>query len=190
MAQKEQMMLLRTVIVGALLLTAPALAQDEEFSGDAGGAMRHIASGFVCPLKLAGFERDAVGQRSPELGADYCAYSALSGVYGTIILMPLPKTYDPRDMLTPEFSVQESAGGRMIDETVTDLGGLPVYLRTYETAHFETLKYRMAFASAATGAWAVQVILEYAYPRDKESEAAFLNSAYAMALKEIGTPKP
>jgi hypothetical protein len=182
-------MMWRAVILGVLLLAAPALAQDEEFSGDAGGAMRHNASGFVCPLKLGAFERDAVGQRTPELGADYCAYSALSGVYGTIVIMPLPKTYDPRAILTPEFTVQEGVGGRVIDESVTNLGGkdgLPVYIRTYETARFESLQYRMAFASAATGAWAVQVILEYAWPRDKEIETAFLNGAYAMAVKEIG----
>jgi len=181
----------RAIVLGALLLT-PALAQEGEvFSGDAGSAMRHEASGFVCPLKIASFERDAVGERTPELGADFCAYSALSGVYGTIVIMPLPKTYDPKAVLAPEFSVQEGTGGRMIDETTVSLGGkeaLPVYLRTYETARLESLHYRMQYASAAVGAWSVQVILEYAYPRDQELETGFLNAAYAQALKDIGNP--
>jgi hypothetical protein len=187
---------MRSYILVALLLAAsPALAQDsgEVFSGDVGGVMQHNASGFTCPLKIGSFERDAVGQRTPEIGADYCAYSALSGVYGTIVIMPLPRTYDPKAILAPEFAIQDGSGGRMIDETQQGIGAkdakLPVFVRTYETTRVESLHYRMLFASAAVGAWSVQVILEYAWPRDKDMQAAFLANAYGMALKEIGAPQ-
>lgn len=149
----------------------------------------HDASGFICPLKIATFERDVAGPRDPERGADYCAYSALSGVYGTIIIMPLPSTFEPKAMLASEFAIQEGTGGQVIAETVQPVGAaaMPLYLRTYETARLESLHYRTLFASAAVGAWAVQVILEYAHPRDKEIQTDFLNSVYAAAQREIGT---
>ncbi len=176
----------------ALLLgLTGARAQDNNngFTDGPNNTTVHEASGFICPLKIATFERDAAGPRDPERGADYCAYSALSGVYGTIIIMPLPATFDPKAILAGEFAVQEGTGGHVIDETVRPVGpaNLPVYLRTYETARLESLHYRTLFASAAVGAWVVQVILEYAAPRDKEIETDFLNAVYSAAQHEIGT---
>ncbi len=178
----------------ALTLTG-AHAQDDgdDFSDGPNGSAVHAASGLVCPARIGAFERDAAGPRDPERGADYCAYSAQSGVYGTIIIMPLPATFDPKALLSGEFSVQEGTGGRVLDETIRSLGpagdAIPVYLRTYETARLESLDYRTLFASAAVGAWAVEVIVEYAWPRDQESETAFLNSVYSAALRDI-CPEP
>lgn len=176
-----------TLLVG--LTGAYAEDNGNGFRDGPNGTTVHDASGFICPLKIATFERDAAGPRDPEHGADYCAYSGLSGVYGTIIIMPLPSTFDPKAMLAGEFAVQEGTGGHVIDETIRPVGpgAVPVYLRTYETARLESLHYRTLFASAAVGAWAVQVILEYAHPRDKEIQTDFLNSVYSAALREIGT---
>jgi hypothetical protein len=51
------------------------------------------------------------------------------------------------------------------------------------------MHYRVLFAGAAVGSWAVQVTIEYADPRDNDNETAFLNAAYAQALAEIaGAP--
>jgi hypothetical protein len=151
----------------------------------------HSASGFVCSQQIGHFERDAIGEIDPQTGADFCAYSALDGVYGTITLAPLRGAYDPKAMLTPDFVVQEGTGGRMVDETTQLLGPktapLSVYTRTYETAKLETLHYRTLFASAAVGPWAVQVTIEYAEPRDDDNEADFLNAAYAEAIAKIAS---
>lgn len=188
---EDLIMKLTLLAAAALLLTMTgAGAQDTGFSDGPNGSTVHNASGFVCPLKLAGYVRDAVGPRDTERNADYCAYSALSGVYGTIIIMPLPSTFDPKAMLSDEFAIQEGTGGAVIDEGVHAVGpsgnAIPVYMRTYETARLESLHYRTLFASAAVGAWAVEVIVEYAWPRDSEVEQAFLNGVYDAAQREIG----
>ena len=189
-------------IGGALVLmcmasAVAAHAQDaaDSFADGAGGAKLHSASGFICPQQIGHFERDAVGERDPQAGADFCAYSALDGVYGTITLVPLRGAYDPKAMLAPDFVVQEGTGGRMVGETMQILGQksapLSVYMRTYETAKLETLHYRILFASAVVGPWAVQVTIEYADPRDVDKEADFLNAAYAEAMAKIaGTAEP
>jgi hypothetical protein len=177
----------------------PAHAQDatDSFADGAGGAKVHSASGFVCSQQIGRFERDAVGERDPEAGADFCAYSALDGVYGTVTLVPLRGAYDPKAMLAPDFVVQEGTGGRMVGETTQLLGPktapLSVYMRTYETTKLETLHYRILFASAVVGPWAVQVTIEYADPRDTDKEADFLNAVYAEAIAKIAgaaTPAP
>jgi len=174
-----------------LALAAGARAQDagDPFGDAPNNAKLHTASGFVCPSQLGGFERDAVGQKDPEAEADFCAYSALDGVYGTITLRPLPPTYDPKAMLAPDFVLQEGTGGHMLGEGVAPAGPksapLAVYRRTYETARLESLHYRTLFASAAVGAWEVEVTVEYAEPRDREIEANFLNAAYAAAVARI-----
>jgi len=177
----------------SLLLLAPAHA-GEVFTDGAAGAKVHESSGFVCPLKVAGFERDAVGVRDPQAKADYCAYSALDGVYGSVVLQPLPKSYDPKAVLAADFAVQEGSGGKLLSEWVQPVGPkaapLTVYLRSYETAHLETLHYRTLFASAAVGAWAVQVTVEYADPRDKDLEQAFLEATYAAAVAKLAAPNP
>ena len=79
----------------------------EEFS-DTRGEKLHVASGFVCPAKIATFERDAVGERDPQAGAVYCAYSKLDGVYGTILLRPLRAPYDARSSLAGAFEEAQS----------------------------------------------------------------------------------
>ncbi len=182
---------MKRIIFFLAALLAPAQAQDisDAFTDAPDNAKQHIASGFVCPLQLAEFERDAVGQKDPGIGADYCAYSALDSVYGTITLTPLPKTYDPKAMLAPDFAVQEGSGGRMLGEAIEVLGPktapLSVYVRTYETSRLATVHYETQFASAAVGAWVVEVEIEYAAPRDKELRANFMNAVFALALEKI-----
>jgi hypothetical protein len=182
----------RAILFSAALLT-PAHAADI-FTDGPNGTKVHTASGFVCPLKIDGFERDAVGERDPQLHADYCAYSALDGVYASVMLRPLPKNYDPKAMLAADFTIQEGAGGAMIGETIQSVGpknaALPVYVRNYETARTETVRYRTLFASAAVGSWAVQVTVEYADPRDKDLQAVFLETTYAATVSKFTPPKP
>jgi hypothetical protein len=184
------------IVFACLLSAVSARAQDptDSFSEGANGAKVHRASGFVCPQQIGHFERDAVGELDPQAGSDFCAYSALDGVYGTITLAPLHGAYDPKAMLAPEFVVQEGTGGRMVGEATQPQGPktapLSVYTRTYEATNLATLHYRVLFASAAVGSWAVQVTIEYADPRDNDNEAAFLNAAYAQALAEIAGGQP
>ncbi len=186
----------RLIIVAALCASFPAHAQDsaDSFAEGPNGAKVHNASGFVCPLQIGRFERDAVGERDPETGADFCAYSALDGVYGTVTLVPLRGSYDPKAMLAPDFVVQEGTGGRMVGEATQTLDlkstQLAVYTRTYETAKLETLHYRIQFASAVVGNWAVQVTIEYAEPRDNDAQSVFMNAVYAEAVSKIAGAKP
>ncbi len=180
----------------AILLGVPAHAQDasDPFSDGGNGAKLHVASGFLCPLQIGAFERDAVGERDPKSSSDFCAYSALDGVYGTVTLVPLRGAFDPQAMLTPEFVVQEGSGGKMVGEGTQTLGAksapLSVYTRTYETTKVATQRYRIRFSSAAVGNWAVQVTLEYADPRDILIEGDFLNSVYANAIRQISVSAP
>lgn len=191
---------MKKIIFAGLALAVLAMsahAQDaaDPFTDGANGAKVHGASGFVCPQQIGHFERDAAGERDPEAGADFCAYSALDGVYGTLTLVPLHGAYDPKALLAADFVVQEGTGGRMVDETTQLLGPktapLSVYTRTYETAKLETLHYRTLFASAAVGPWTVQVTIEYAEPRDDDNEADFLNAVYGEAMAKIaGAAEP
>ena len=179
----------RALLLAVLL--APAHAGDV-FTDGAAGAKVHEASGFVCPGKIGEFERDAVGQRDPEAHEDYCAYSALDGVYAGVTLRPLPKNYDPREALAANFAVLDGTGGKLLAEWVQWLGPktsqVSAYLRSYETARLESIHYRTVFASAAVGGWAVQVTVEYADPRDRELEQAFLNAVYDSAIAKIADP--
>lgn len=176
-----------------LALLTPAHAGDV-FTDGAAGAKMHASSGFICPLKIGDFERDAVGERDPETKSDYCSYSALDGVYGNVMLRPLPPDYDPKAVLAADFTVQEGAGGKLLAEWVQNLGPktspVSAYFRSYETARLEAMHYRTLFASAAVGAWAVQVTVEYADPRDRALEQAFLTAAYDSAVAKIAGPKP
>jgi hypothetical protein len=180
-----------SIICLAALLSAPAFAQDsaDVFTDAAGGARVHAASGFVCPLQIGHFERDAVGERDPSSGTDFCAYSALDGVYGTITLSPLKGPYDPKTALVPEFVEQEGTGGRMIGEGPVKLGGQSVYARRYETTSLEDARYRVLFAASAAGPWAVQVTMEYASPRDDAVEQEFLETVFAAAFKKLAAAK-
>ena len=183
------------VVAAALFAVAAAHAQatGDAFTDGPNGAKVHVASGFVCPMQLASFERDAVGESDPEAGAVFCAYSALDGVYGTITLVPLPATYDPKTLLAPEFVVEEGSGGHPVDEKNVPIGPrdapvVTLYTRAYETAKLETLHYRTLFASAPVGAWAAEVTLEYAEPRDADIAKAYLNAAYLSAVKKLASP--
>ena len=169
-----------------------ASAQDNGnvFTDTANNAKVHAASGFVCPAKVGLFVRDAAGERDPKTGTVYCAYSALDGVYGTIVLAPLGGPYDPKSALVPDFLEQEATGGKKIAERSAMLGGARgVYTRIYETTSLEDLHYRVLFAASAVGNWAVQVTMEYASPRDDAIQQNFLNAVYAEALGKIAAPR-
>jgi len=146
-------------------------------------------SGFVCPPRIGEFERDAVGEADPERNEDFCAYGALDGIYGTITLHPLNAGYDPRVAFADDFREQEATGGKRLVETTVRLNGSPlsIYTRTYRTARAEALDYRIVFAGAAVKNWIVQVTVEYADPRDTQTEAEFLRAVYAAAERQIGT---
>ena len=176
----------------ALAQTARAVAQDygDTFTDGANNAKVHI-SGFVCPDQLGHFERDAAGQADIETGADFCAYSALDGVYGTVTLVPLAGPYDAKSALVPDFVETESTGGKRIAEVtvkVDDKGTEPlsVYTRTYQTAELESLHYRVEFTGAAVKNWAVETTIEYADPRDTAVAQSFFDEIYRDALSRIG----
>jgi hypothetical protein len=172
------------------LVPVAALAQGsaDTFSDRAEDGAKVHASGFVCPQRIGDFERDAVGEYDPERNQDFCAYSALDGVYGTITLAPLSGGYDPKAAMADEFREQEATGGKRIAEKLVKLNGSPlsIYTRTYRTTRAEELEYRLLFAGAVVKNWVVQASVEYADPRDTQTEAEFLRDVYAAAEKEIG----
>jgi hypothetical protein len=176
------------LVVVLAALGVPACAEDDAFADRPNGVKQHVASGFFCPQKIGHFDRDAVGQRDPQSGADYCAYSAQGGVYGTVVLMPMRGEFDPKGLMAPEFVEQEGTGGRMNGETTVFVGPaktLPVYVRTYEAAKVEAIRYRTLFACAGVGNWAVEVIVEYGDPRDVEAKTAFFDAIYTSALAAL-----
>jgi hypothetical protein len=170
----------------AALLVSPAIAQTagDVFTDGKDDARIH-KSGFVCPLRIGTFERDAAGQSDIDTGADFCSYAALDGVYGTITLIPLTGTYDPRTSMVQQFTEQEQTGGRKIAEGDVKLGGQTVYARTYETSKLEDLHYRVTFAGEGINGWAVEVTTEFADPRDTPEQKDFLDAVYEAATKEI-----
>ena len=176
-----------------LLFAADARAQTvagDTFADRTDGAKLHAASNFVCLARIGAFERDAVGESDPQTGADFCAYAALDGVYGTIKLVPLRGTYDARQSLAHDFAEQEGAGGKSIVETQLAIGNghgpsLAVYTRTYETAKLEDLHYRVQFAGASIGNWIVETTIEFAEPRDLPEAQQFLRAVYISAQNEI-----
>jgi hypothetical protein len=187
---------MRIALAAAALATAPALAQTTDIDAFKNGpgpddAKVHTASGFVCPVFIGHFERNAFGERDPEIGSSFCAYSALNGVYGTITLTPLKGPYDPKASLADAFTQQEGTGGKKVDERMVPLGGktpLQVYTRTYETAALESDRYRILFAGGTVGAWAIEATVEFDTPRDDQAERDFLNAVYAEALSHIARP--
>jgi hypothetical protein len=181
-------------IAVAVLVVIPASAQDsgsDPFTDVRDGEKLHAASGFLCPARIGHFILDAVGEADPARGSDFCAYSALAGVYGNIRLTLLSEPYDAKTSLAPEFVEQEGAGAKRVDERMVALTARPgapplaVYTRTYETAKLDTLHYRVLFAGAQLRNWAVETTIEYADPRDLAVEAEFLRAIYAEAQKEI-----
>jgi hypothetical protein len=182
---------MKSIILAAVLASAtPALAQTADpFADGKDGAKVHTASGFVCPAMIGPFERDAADENDVQTGANICSYSALDGVYGTIVLAPLTGPYDAANALAPAFVEQEGTGGKKIAEGTITLGPksapLTIYTRSYRTARAESLEYRIAFTGAAVKNWAVQATVEYADPRDTALEQEFLGAVYADALKNI-----
>jgi hypothetical protein len=179
-------------VIAAAALAMPAFAQTTDIDAfkDAGNdAKLHVASGFVCPQFIGHFERDAYGERNPSIGSDYCLYSALDGVYGTITLTPLKAAYDPKTALAAEFAEQEGIGAKIVGDSTARIGGgaapISVYSRTYETAHLENDHYRILFATGTVGNWAIEATVEYATPRDDDKERDFLNAVFTEALVHI-----
>jgi hypothetical protein len=165
-----------------------ALAADtnaQPFVDGAKDSKVHSASGFICPLKIGQFERDASGQADQQSGADFCAYSGLDGVYGTITLTPLTGAYDAKTSLADDFAVQEGTGGRQVAEGVVKLARLEIFTRSYETSRLADLHYRVLFAGAPVGNWAVEATIEYAEPRDNADQRDFLEAVYRAASGEI-----
>jgi hypothetical protein len=183
-------------LIGWLALS-PAGAQTtdiDDFKDGPDQTKVHSASGFVCPLFVGHFERDAYGERAPMLGSDFCAYSARDGVYGTITLTPLKAPYDPKTALQQEFTEQEGIGGKLVAEGTMPIGGgktpISVYSRTYETAALETLHYRIIFSGGTIGNWAVEATVEFGTPRDDQNMHDFLNAVYTEALVHIAKLTP
>jgi hypothetical protein len=175
-----------SIALFAALLATPVLAQTggDVFTDGADNAKVH-KSGFVCPLHMATFERDAAGQSDIDTAADFCSYAALDGVYGTIKLIPLTGVYDPKASMVQDFTEQEQTGSHKISEGDVKLGGSTVYARTYETSKLEDLHYRVTFAGAGLNGWAVEVTTEFADPRDTPEQKDFLDAVYEAAAKEI-----
>ena len=171
----------------------PALAQDnsDPFADLRDGGKLHTASGFICPAKIGLFERDTVGEADPQTGADFCAYSALGGVYGTIKFVLLDGPYNAKTSLAPGFVQEEGTGGKRITDGMMALAAkpgsaaIPVYARTYETAKLEGDRYRVLFTGAQFSNWAVETTIEYTDPRDVAVENEFLRAVYAEAAARI-----
>jgi hypothetical protein len=180
----------RAALALLLMAAAPARADDaaDVFANAANGAKVHVASGFVCPVALGRFWRDAVGARDPENGEDFCVYSALDGVYGTIALRPLKGPYDPKTALVAQFLEQEHTGARLSGEAPVGIAGASVYTRSYRVAGTAEFSYRVLFAASAVGNWALEVTLEYASPRDDALEKEFLGAVYTAAFAKIARP--
>jgi hypothetical protein len=180
---------------GMIILVATGAAAQtvagDTFADAANGAKLHVASKFVCPARIGPFERDAVGETDPQTGADFCAYAALDGIYGTIKLVPLRGSYDARQSMAGDFAEQEATGGKRIAETPVAIAptpqgaSFPVYTRTYETSRLEELHYRVQFAGAALGNWVVETTIEFAEPRDLPEAQDFLRAVYTAAQSEI-----
>jgi hypothetical protein len=178
-----------SLAMSAILFANVALAEEPgAFADTRDGGKLHTASGFVCPAKIGAFERDAVGLADPEARADFCAYSAINGVYGTIRLVPLDGSYDARTSFARDFSVEEGLGGKTVADGMATLPLKPtpvvLYARTYETMKLEDFRYRTLFAGTGFGKWAVETTIEYVDPRDTGIENQFLHAVYAAAARE------
>lgn len=190
MRRRNTYLMMLPVAVVATSLHAQDVTPDP-FSDGPNGAKIHIASGFVCPPVIGHFERDAVGESDVDTGTDFCAYSALDGVYGTIRLTPLNGAYDPQTSLAQGFIEQERTGGRRVDEKLVKVDGvsggepLGVFTRTYETAHLEELHYYVEFTGAAVKNWAVEATIEFASPRNDAEAQEFLQAVYTAAEARI-----
>lgn len=171
-------------LLSMLSTGAHAQGNADAFTDGANGAKVHVGSGFVCPAKINGFERDAVGETDPGQHVDFCAYSALDGVYGTVTLRRLSGPYDAKAALAPQFAEQEGIGYKKIAEDDLKFertkGEAPllVYTRAYETASLADRHYRILYSSAVLGNWALETAIEYADPHDAQLKQDFLETVY------------
>ncbi len=160
----------------------------------------------MCPATIGAFERDAVGEADPGKNTDFCAYSALDGLYGAIKLVPLNGPYSAQGSLAPDFAKTEGLGGRRVGDGLVVLAikpqPLPVFARVYETAKLGDLRYRVMFSGAQVGNWAVETTIEYAEPRDAGITNPFLRTRsttrcaceigakYAVRRNPLSAPPP
>lgn len=176
-----------------VLGTTPASGQANGFSIAANGALVH-ASGYICPQIIASFQRDAAGLRDPVSGAQSCSYSAPSGVYGTVVIEPMPDGLDPKTALLSAFRAEDAAGSEKVSDQIQAVGledtTISVYVRVYRKARLDQREYRTLYATAGFGIWAVEAIVEYTDPQDKDLNTVFLNAVYDMAAKTVGSPAP
>ncbi|MDE2013329.1 MAG: hypothetical protein KGJ75_10425 [Alphaproteobacteria bacterium] len=176
----------------ALLAASAASAQvpGGDFQDGPKNEKIHVASGFVCPDRIGGYVRDAVGQSDPGSGADFCSYYGFDGIYGTVTMTPLHDGYDPEQSMAPQFTEQEGIGAKKIGEGTFEFGpkgdALGIYTRTYETSRLATLHYRILFTGAAVKNWVLETTVEYADPRDDKMKEDFIDAVYGAALKQIG----
>ncbi|HVZ67966.1 MAG TPA: hypothetical protein VG891_00785 [Rhizomicrobium sp.] len=178
-------------LLGAVILASAAQAQPagmDVFTEAKNGDKVHTASGFVCPRAIGTFVRDAAGEADPEMQTASCSYSTLDGVYGSVTLVPLRDGYQPKSSLAPQFEQQEATGGKMVWQGTVNIGKPPlaVYIRLYQTAKLEELKYTVLYSGSVVKNWAVETTIEYADPRDAAEKNMFLNGVYEAALAEIG----
>ncbi len=147
------------------------------------------ASGFVCPDRIGPYIRDAAGQSSVSQKKVFCSYYALDGIYGTVRIQPLDGQFDGPGLLAGQFSQEAGSGGRVVSQKTLSFAGagkvLPVFSRTYETSHLENLHYRVSYASALVRGWVVEVISEYASPRDDATRTEFLKWVYGPGLAAL-----
>ncbi len=147
------------------------------------------ASGFVCPDRVGPYIRDAAGQSGMSRKRVFCSYYALDGIYGTVRILPLAGKFDGPSLLAGQFSQEAGSGGRVVAQKSRSFhsasGPLHVFTRTYETSHLENLHYRVSYASAPVLGWVVEVISEYASPRDDATKTVFLNWVYGPGLATL-----
>ena len=144
---------LALAVIGCLALS-PAAAQTtniDAFKDGADEAKVHSASGFVCPLFIGHFERDAYGERDADAGL------------GLLRLLRARRRlrHDHADAAEGGLRSQDGAGSRSSPSRKASaarssakarckIGGgttpISVYTRTYETAALETLHYRIMFS--------------------------------------------
>jgi hypothetical protein len=184
-------MRLAVAVSCAVLFGSAALAQPagmDVFGEGKNGDKIHTASGFVCPHAIGAFVRDAAGEADPEKQTASCSYSTLDGVYGSITLVPLTDGYQPKTSLAAQFEQQQATGGKMVWQGTVNIGKPPlaVYVRLYQTAKLEELKYTVLYSGSVVKNWAVETTIEYADPRDVPEMNAFLNGVYEAAMAEIG----
>ena len=147
------------------------------------------ASGFVCPDRIGPYIRDAAGQSGVSQKRVFCSYYARDGIYGTVRILPLDGQFDGPGLLAGQFSQEAGSGGRIVAQTTLSIAAagrvLPVFSRTYETSHLENLHYRVSYASAPVRGWVVEVISEYASPRDDATKTVFLDWVYGPGLAAL-----